>query len=146
MVAMEQTELVQVNIRCVGSTADALKALAASQRATLGETLQLLLSSYQPDSALLPADSDAIADLRSTVADLESRLTALESRLCAPAPAPALSERDAMIMALHGQGISKTEIQRKLFDAGWKTDTGNHLSRDTISRVLKLTQETHNDR
>lgn len=91
-----EVELVQVNVRCAGSIADAFKTLAASHRATLGETLQLLLSRYQPDNVLLPADSDAIADLRSTVANLESRLTALEDRLCAPAPA--LSERDALMM------------------------------------------------
>ena len=135
MVAMEQVDLVQVNIRCVASTADAFKALAASQRATLGETLQLLLSRYQPDSALLPADNDAIADLRSTVADLESRLTALESRLCAPAPA--LSERDALMMELHNQGKSLRQIAAALAEKGHLTANGKPLSTDTIGNALK---------
>lgn len=49
----------------------------------------------------------------------------------------ALTGRDDLIVRLHLEGRNKTEIAKKLFALGWKTDKGNPLSRDTIGIVIK---------
>ena len=137
---------VQLNIRCTEQTATAIKALAESAGLKLGALLEKLIASYQPDTALIPADSSAIDELRSIVADLESRLTALESRPLTTEPKNGLSKgatdpnQDRFKAAvlkfwdegLRGYGTIATAVN----NAGYRNSNGNFHGREMVKRTL----------
>lgn len=150
---------VQLNIRCTEQTATAIKALAESTGLKLGALLEKLIASYQPDSALIPADCSAIDELRSTVADLESRLSALERRLSAlerrpltiAAPDSGLIAKDstgefnqdlaafkaAVTDYWHSGLQGYGQIAAALTNAGYRNSGNNPYSREAVKRALK---------
>lgn len=140
----------QLNIRCSEETATAIKALAESAGLKLGALLEKLIASYQPDSALIPADSNA--DLRAIVADLERRLTALENRpLTVTAPDSGLIAEDskggfnqdlgafksAVVTYWQGGMTVYGQIATALNNAGYRTSNSTPYTRDAIKKVLQ---------
>ena len=142
---------VQLNIRCTEQTATAIKALAESAGLKLGALLEKMIARYQPDSELIPADSSAIDELRSTVADLESRLSALESRpLTIAAPDSGLIAKDstgefnqdlaafkaAVTDYWHSGLQGYGQIAAALTNAGYRNSSNNPYSREMVKRTL----------
>ena len=143
---------VQLNIRCSEETATTIKALAESAGLKLGALLEKLIASYQPDSAQLPAESNALADLRAIVADLESRLTALESRppaLAAPDSGMITDDskgrfnqdlgafKAAVVDYWQGGTTVYGQIATALNNAGYRTSNNTPYTRDAIKKVLQ---------
>lgn len=136
----------QLNIRCSEQTATAIKALAESAGLKLGALLEKLIARYQPDSELIPADSNALADLRAIVADLESRLTALESRPLTTEPKNGLSKGatdpnqdrfKAAVLKFWDEGLrGYGPIATALATAGYRNSNGNPYSREMVKRTL----------
>ena len=142
---------VQLNIRCTEQTAAAIKRLAESAGLKLGALLEKMIASYQPDSALLPADSNALADLRAIVTYLESRLSALENRQ------PTIPAPDSGMIADDSKGASNPDqdrfkaavlqfwkdglrgygpIANALTAAGYRNSNGNPYGREMVKRTL----------
>lgn len=142
---------VQLNIRCTEQTAAAIKGLAESAGLKLGALLEKMIASYQPDSALIPADSNAIDELRSTVAALESRVAALESRpLTIAAPDSGLIADDskggfnqdlaafksAVVTYWHSGLQGYGQIAAALTNAGYRNSSNKPYSREAVKRTL----------
>ena len=142
----------QLNIRCTEQTATANKVLAESANLKLGALLEKLIARYQPDSEPIPADSNALADLRAIVADLEYRLTALERRpLTIAAPDSGLIAEDskggfnqdlgafkAAVVDYWQGGITVYgQIATALNNSGYRTSNGTPYTRDAIKKVLQ---------
>ncbi|NJM11489.1 MAG: hypothetical protein HC889_06055 [Synechococcaceae cyanobacterium SM1_2_3] len=142
----------QLNIRCTEETATTIKALAESAGLKLGALLEKLIARYQPDSELIPADSNALADLRAMVADLESRLTALESRPnCNPMTDSGLIAKDstgefnqdlaafksAVVTYWQGGMTGYGPIATALNNSGYRTSNNTPYTRDAIKKVLQ---------
>ncbi len=137
---------VQLNIRCSEQTATTIKVLAESANLKLGALLEKLIARYQPDSEPIPADSNALADLRSTVADLESRLSALERRPLPTEPknGPSKGATDpnqdrfkAAVLEFWNAGTrGYGPIATALATAGYRNSNGNPYSREAVKRAL----------
>ena len=137
----------QLNIRCAPSTADALKALAESERLPLGEVVQLLLDRFQPtpDESIIDGWKAGIEE-RINELELQVKALSVESKPKAsrsvevsgnPSLGPeAGSFKEAVIQCYQSGITSFQEIANRLAAQGYRNSSGNLYHRKQVARII----------
>lgn len=139
----------QLNIRCAPSTADALKALAESERLPLGDVIQLLLDRFQPIPVESVMDGWKV-EVEARINELELQVKALstDSKLIASRrvkvsdhPGPESGSFKEAVIQCYQSGITGyQQIADQLTLQGYRNSSGNPYHRKQVARIIAGTK------
>ena len=136
-----------LNIRMTQDAADALKALAESERLPLGEVIQLLLNCFQPTPRESVVDEWKV-EVEARLHNLEEQMMVLSSgtkpkashrvKVCGnPSPGPEAGSFQAAVLQLYQSGVSSfQEIAEQLEERGYRNANGNPYHRKQVARII----------
>ena len=147
---------IQVNHWLTAPAKERLDALATELNASPSEVVTAAILAYRatprPSSSVVtqsapeslplfePASTGREPPLTCINADLNSLVEggSVKGEPAKPAPGTT-AERDALIVALHGQGVSYRQIAARLAEQGYLSANGTPLSIGQIGRILERT-------